>query len=375
MADDKLTKLIDRLRLEQIRPSGYSKNIRNLSGLIDSLNELHIMIGHTQLKQSIADQTAYVIKMMNHGMIANVMLNTVIYGPPGVGKTSIGRILAKIWNNLGYLKSTPTTLISDSKAKKLVDDQLSIIFIVIGVAYYIYLVMIGNDKKVPISKRLGIFISIALIILGLIYMFKTSSSITYTSVSKSENDIVIVSRPDFIGQYMGFTEKNTMNILEKSRGKVLFIDEAYTLVTDDRDSYGKEALDIINRYLSEHPNELVVIMAGYREQMDKLFTIQPGLERRFMWYFECSGYNGNELFDILQLHLKRHGWKIDDNDVEAVKKLINDNVNIFHNYGGDMEKLSFFSQLSNANNTHDGLILTIDDFKKGLIKFKQNMQI
>ena len=92
----------------------------------------------------------------------------------------------------------------------------------------------------------------------------------------------------------------TRELLEKASGGVLFIDEAYSLGNSEkRDSFSKEAIDMINQYLSENKNDLMVIIAGYDEELDKcFFAYNPGLKRRFSSYYKIEGYDYNELIDI-----------------------------------------------------------------------------
>ena len=86
------------------------------------------------------------------------------------------------------------------------------------------------------------------------------------NVNNLNTDIIrIVSREDFVGGFLGQTAIKTENLLKESLGKVLFIDEAYSLINDERDSYGYECLTTLNRFMSEHSSEIVIIFAGYKK--------------------------------------------------------------------------------------------------------------
>ncbi len=156
--------------------------------------------------------------------------------------------------------------------------------------------------------------------------------------------IEIVSSEDFIGQYVGWTEKKTEALLQKNKGKVLFIDEAYSLVDSSGNggSFGEKALHIINRYMSEHPEELIIIMAGYENKIkNNLFAVQPGLVRRFMWSFDCKGYTIEELFDIWKLQLKPKTLADESRSLDVFRQ----NINFFPNYAGDTLRLVNFAKL------------------------------
>ncbi|GAG02572.1 unnamed protein product, partial [marine sediment metagenome] len=182
-----------------------------------------------------------------------------------------------------------------------------------------------------------------------------SSNSNSSNSSNSEMDrsiIKVVSRKDFVAEYLGQTAIKTKKLLNANIGKVLFIDEAYSLYQNGSmggDMYGSEALTTLNLFMSENPNKIVVIFAGYEGLMKNgIFKSQPGLPRRCMWHFQCDGYNGNQLGDIFLLQLKKKDWRV--NDVVGIKKMIIDNSSLFPSHGGDTERLIFYSQLAASRN-------------------------
>lgn len=128
----------------------------------------------------------------------------------------------------------------------------------------------------------------------------------------------IVHRSDLVAPYMGQTAGKTRKTLHRHKGGCIFIDEFYTLVNSENDSYGSEALGELNTFMSEHPGT-VVIAAGYRHEVEKVFDVQPGLRRRFTWNFNIPRYTSDQIFDIFKLQLKRHGWSVEESARELFR--------------------------------------------------------
>src|SRR5690606_7589073 len=109
-------------------------------------------------------------------------------------------------------------------------------------------------------------------------------------------DLAILSREGFVSMWVGETAPKTTNLLKENLGRAVFIDEAYSLINGERDSHGSEAVTALNRFMSEHPDEIVVIFGGYREKMRQtIFHVQPGLESRCTWIFDIAGYTPEEM--------------------------------------------------------------------------------
>lgn len=166
---------------------------------------------------------------------------------------------------------------------------------------------------------------------------------------KIESPIRIVSRPDFVGQFVGHTCDKTQKLLTSTleEGKVLFIDEAYSIVLDEKDSFGHEALNELNRFMSEHP-ELVVIFAGYKDKMEStLFRYQPGFKRRCTWVFEISNYTGEMLADIFKKQLQKESW-IYEGDNSELSKFFESKITNFDAFGGDTIRMALYCKLKFA---------------------------
>lgn len=116
----------------------------------------------------------------------------------------------------------------------------------------------------------------------------------------SKGHFVEVSRTDLIAGYQGQTALKVKSVIEKAKGGVLFIDEAYSITENDHsDSYGRECLTELTKALEDYRDDLVVIVAGYTEPMEKFFESNPGLKSRFNNFIEFPDYDVDELENIL----------------------------------------------------------------------------
>lgn len=116
----------------------------------------------------------------------------------------------------------------------------------------------------------------------------------------SKGHFMEVSRTDLISGYQGQTALKVKNLIDKAKGGVLFIDEAYSITENEHsDSYGRECLTELTKALEDYRNDLVVIVAGYTEPMKKFFESNPGLKSRFNTFIEFQDYDKNELYEIL----------------------------------------------------------------------------
>ena len=165
--------------------------------------------------------------------------------------------------------------------------------------------------------------------------------------------IVKVKRNDLIGPFLGQTTDRTSQILEKAKGGVLFIDEAYQLGnSSDKDTYSKECLDALNQALSENKDQFICIIAGYEDALkDSFFSRNEGLERRFPYKFTLEKYTNTELKDIFSLMCKEKNWTHEDFELPENLK--------FKENGGDMEKMFHFAKIN-----HTRRVINEDNFQK-----------
>ncbi len=312
----KITCLFDIIKICDLPPSKFilcnREDLFHLKKIKKPLEELNNLIGMHQLKEKIIAQVLFYCQNLHNIQSSKSfddegdLMHTVIQGPPGCGKTTVAKILGRIYLHLGILKS---------------------------------------------------------------------------------DTFIIAKRKDLIAEYLGQTAPKTTKVLESAIGGVLFIDEAYSLGNENkRDLYSKECIDTINQFLTEHKKDLVVIIAGYQDNLQKcFFALNQGLERRFPWVYNIEPYKTEELIEIFIKQVKTCGWDFCNEhfDLFSFHNLINKNKDYFTFGGGDTETFFNKCKLAHSQNTF-GLtkekkgILTYKDINKGMkmhVESKINQKI
>jgi SpoVK/Ycf46/Vps4 family AAA+-type ATPase len=237
----------------------YNADLERLLLTVDPLKKLNNLIGMDEIKTNIIDQILFYSQELN----TNEMMHTCLTGPPGVGKTTLGKILAELYCSLGYLKT---------------------------------------------------------------------------------NKFKVVGKSDLVAGFIGQTALKTLKVLKDSLGGVLFIDEAYSLGsgTSDPDSFSKECVDTINQFLSEHTSNFILIIAGYRGELDRcFFSMNEGLRRRFPWNYDITKYTTGNLREIFTYQVNQNGWTLGITPVE-LNEIFQEYSVLFNNNGGDT--LSLFDK-------------------------------
>ena len=273
-----------------------NKKFENIYKLIPSLEELDKMIGMNKIKTRVFQMICYFVHELNNPEELN---HIVITGPPGVGKSTLAKLLGNIYKNLGFLKN---------------------------------------------------------------------------------NVFLKARRSDMIGQYCGHTAIKTQKVIDNAEGGVLFIDEVYSLGNPGKkDVFTKECIDTINLNLTEKGDKLLVIIAGYHDDVNKcFFNYNKGLERRFPLRFNIDKYSSEDLFNILKKFVEAEKWELDDKIVELIKK----NYESFKFMGGDMmtifkfAKEHFSLRLMKECIDNNTILknLKLEDFKYSIKKFKENKE-
>ena len=123
--------------------------------------------------------------------------------------------------------------------------------------------------------------------------------------------LVEVTRNDLVGRYVGETAQKTSEVIERALGGVLFIDEAYSLARGKEDPFGVEAVDTLVKYMEDYRDNLVVILAGYSEEMRDFLNINSGLKSRFNYQIDFPDYSADELLEIADIISESKGYSID----------------------------------------------------------------
>jgi probable Rubsico expression protein CbbX len=126
-----------------------------------------------------------------------------------------------------------------------------------------------------------------------------------------EGHLVTVTRDDLVGQYIGHTAPKTREIIKKAMGGVLFIDEAYYLYKPENErDYGQEAIEILLQAMENDRDDLIVILAGYKDRMERFFQSNPGMASRIAHHIDFPDYTETELFAIARLMLERMQYRL-----------------------------------------------------------------
>lgn len=334
----------------------YSVNVAGLYKMIPALREFQEMVGMEDLKKQVVDQVIYLSGKSNHQQFSTKsactrearssnreeiaserslletlivgmskpktsckqyrmsesvtdednnydMFHTVIYGPPGVGKTAFAKVLARIFLSLG---------------------------------------------------------------------------VTQTDTFR------IARRSDLIGEYVGHTATKTQKVIDESMGGVLFIDEIYSLGNggskgeSKTDSFSTECINTLNQNLTEHKGKFICIIAGYKEETEKyFFGLNPGLRRRFSFYYTIDGYDWEELTKILMFKInKLRHWSAEDGLGEALlaKSFLKDKTEHFRHYAGDIETLLLNTKIAHCKRVfgkQESLqrVITYQDVVDGYARF------
>lgn len=242
---------------------------KSLNELIDELNSL---VGLNMVKETVNDLVSYQqIQQKREKMgllVSKGTMHMAFLGNPGTGKTTVARIVGRIYKQLGLL---------------------------------------------------------------------------------SKGHFVEVSRTDLIAGYQGQTALKVKKVIDRARGGVLFIDEAYSITENEHsDSYGRECLTELTKALEDYRDDLVVIVAGYTDLMEQFFESNPGLKSRFNTFIHFEDYNGEELKTILFSFVEKNQYIMTDEAIKKIQVLI----------GRTLEhKDNNFSNGRYVRNLYDDLVL------------------
>lgn len=146
-----------------------------------------------------------------------------------------------------------------------------------------------------------------------------------------EGHLVTVTRDDLVGQYIGHTAPKTKEVIKKAMGGVLFIDEAYYLYRPENErDYGQESIEILLQVMENNRDDLVVILAGYKNRMDQFFNSNPGMRSRIAHHLDFPDYSAEELLAISKLMIKQQNYRFSESAEKAFAEYINLRMKMEH---------------------------------------------
>lgn len=138
----------------------------------------------------------------------------------------------------------------------------------------------------------------------------------------SKGHLIEAERADLVGEYIGHTAQKTRDLLKKSMGGVLFIDEAYSLARGGEKDFGKEAVDTLVKAMEDHKNQFVLILAGYSDEMDSLIQTNSGLPSRFPIHIDFPDYHVDQLLQIAETMAKEQDYVLMPQTLALLKDMI-----------------------------------------------------
>ncbi|MCA1805976.1 MAG: CbbX protein [Xanthomonadaceae bacterium] len=146
-----------------------------------------------------------------------------------------------------------------------------------------------------------------------------------------EGHLISVTRDDLVGQYIGHTAPKTKEVIKKAMGGVLFIDEAYYLYRPENErDYGQESIEILLQIMENNRDDLVVILAGYKDKMDRFFHSNPGMRSRIAHHIDFPDYRSEELLAIAKLMLAEQNYRFSPEADEAFAEYIDKRKKLEH---------------------------------------------
>lgn len=177
----------------------------------------------------------------------------------------------------------------------------------------------------------------------------------------SKGHLVEVDRSGLVGGYVGSTALKTQEVIDKAMGGILFIDEAYTLAHDNgSNDFGQEAIDTILKAMEDHRDDLVVIVAGYTNEMNQFIQSNPGLQSRFNKYIQFDDYTEDELYEIFKVICQNDDKKIHEECEEYLKSYFKEMI--LHkpsNFANGRAVRNYYEQV--LENLNERLVEDLDD--------------
>ena len=175
----------------------------------------------------------------------------------------------------------------------------------------------------------------------------------------SKGQLVEVDRSGLVAGYVGQTAIKTQKVIQKALGGVLFIDEAYALNGKSENDFGQEAIDTILKAMEDHRDDLVVIVAGYTDLMDRFIHSNPGLESRFNRFLLFEDYTSDEMLDIFKMQCKKGCYQLSDGVEELVRDYITEENGDPETFGNARGVRNIFEHILVAQNNRLAAMETV----------------
>ena len=175
----------------------------------------------------------------------------------------------------------------------------------------------------------------------------------------SKGQLVEVDRSGLVAGYVGQTAIKTQKVIQKALGGVLFIDEAYALNGKSENDFGQEAIDTILKAMEDHRDDLVVIVAGYTDLMDRFIHSNPGLESRFNRFLLFEDYTSDEMLDIFKMQCKNGCYQLSDGVEELVRDYITEENGDPETFGNARGVRNIFEHILVAQNNRLAAMETV----------------
>jgi len=140
----------------------------------------------------------------------------------------------------------------------------------------------------------------------------------------SSGHFVETDRAGLVAGYVGQTALKVQEVVKRATGGVLFIDEAYSLINDKQDAFGKEAIDSLLKAMEDLRDDLVIIVAGYTERMEEFLQANPGFKSRFNHFVQFDNFSTDELYEIFAMLCKNNDYRYGDTFAQHMKAQLND---------------------------------------------------
>ncbi|MBN2890228.1 MAG: AAA family ATPase [Bacteroidales bacterium] len=261
------------------------ENELSMEDVMEKMNEL---IGLGEIKKKISEHIKYLdfIKLRQEKGFEEedkISLHSVFTGNPGTGKTTVVRLLGKIYQQMGLL---------------------------------------------------------------------------------TEGHVHEVDRSDLVGEFIGQTAPKVKKAIEKARGGILFIDEAYSLyrTKDEEKDFGREVIEIVIKEMSDGPGNIAIMVAGYPKEMETFLDSNPGMKSRFKHYFNFPDYTPDELVEIAHFAAEKRSVNIDVDALKVIRKIL---LDAYRNRSRTFGNARFAHSLIDQAKMNMGLrIIEIPDFRK-----------